>query len=160
MNETMRSVLEFVKAGSLVTFVCISVWGCSKPAVSTTQERVRALESRCVQLEQDYRTVAQARDRARTDLAQAQEQLISLTKLQGELGDLKSKFRAATTEGEMIRKMLAQRTQERDDLRQQMTVRMNEREVLITRCDKLRKGLQSLLSQDDSSVEIIPASGN
>lgn len=145
-----NSLAGFVKFGAVVIVVSIGLWGCSRsPGTTATQDRLRSLESRCSQLEQDYRTVAQARDRARRDLAQAQEQLARHGDLQRELTDLRARFQSALTEQDGLRRLLAQRTSERDDLQQQMTQRMSEREVLLTRCDRLRKGLQSLLTQDD-----------
>ena len=47
---------------------------------------------------------------------------------------------------------------ERDDLRQQIDSRTGERDQLQARCDKLKKGLQTLLGQDDAlSAPVRPA---
>ena len=45
---------------------------------------------------------------------------------------------------------------ERDELRQQMDQRTGERDQLQTRCDKLKKGLQTLLGQDDAMTPARP----
>jgi septal ring factor EnvC (AmiA/AmiB activator) len=152
MTKSARAFLGFAKYTALVAVACFGVWGCSRPAPSTSQDRARSLENRCVQLEQDYRTVAQARDRARKDLAEAQEQLVTQKDLIDRIADLEGKLRSSVGEGDKVRKQLAQRTQERDDLRQQMSMRMMERAALMTRCDKLRKGLQSLLTEDEPTT--------
>ena len=39
---------------------------------------------------------------------------------------------------------------ERDDLRTQLDARTGERDTLQTRCEKMKKGLQTLLGQDDA----------
>ena len=41
---------------------------------------------------------------------------------------------------------------ERDDLRGQVVSRISERDSLQGRCDRLRKGLQNLLTQDDAPL--------
>ena len=38
---------------------------------------------------------------------------------------------------------------EREELRQQVETRVGERDLLQVRCDRLKKGLQSLLGQDE-----------
>lgn len=149
-SRGQHSLAGTIQFGALVMVVSIGVLGCGRsPGTTGMQDRLRSLETRCTQLEQDYRTVAQARDRARRELAQAQEQLAGQRDLQRELNELRARFQSALTEQDGLRKLLAQRTTERDELRQQMSQRMNEREALLTRCDRLRKGLQSLLTQDD-----------
>ena len=45
---------------------------------------------------------------------------------------------------------------ERDSLRQQVTVRTGERNNLQLRCDRLKKGLQNLLGQDDAMLPVPP----
>jgi septal ring factor EnvC (AmiA/AmiB activator) len=154
MTKSARAFLGFAKYAALVGVVCFGIWGCSRPAPATAQDRARSLENRCVQLEQDYRTVAQARDRARKDLSEAQEQLVTQKDLLDRIADLEGKLRSSVGEGDKVRKQLAQRTQERDDLRQQMSMRMAERAALMGRCDKLRKGLQSLLTDDEPATGI------
>src|SRR4051794_40614324 len=85
----------FTYAG-LLLIACLGVWGCGKkPAEAATQERVRSLETRCVQLEQDYRIVTQARDRARKDLYDAQGQVASQAELLKEMEGLRQKLQAS-----------------------------------------------------------------
>ncbi len=43
---------------------------------------------------------------------------------------------------------------ERDSLRQQIATRTNERDNLKVRCERMKKGLQELLGQDDA---LLPA---
>jgi len=50
---------------------------------------------------------------------------------------------------------------ERDELRQQVSTRTSERDTLQQRCDRLKKGLQNLLGQDDAGLSATPpASGS
>jgi uncharacterized coiled-coil DUF342 family protein len=92
-------------------------------------DRIRTLESKCTKLQDDYRSVASARD-------QAQKQVDALkaerARLQNELTDKQTIVK------------------ERDALREQISTRTNERDNLQQRCDRLKKGLQNLLGQDDA----------
>jgi len=140
----------FVKFSGLAAIAAFAVLGCGRPPAdqSASQDRARALERRCVQLEQDYRTVAQARDKARHELGESQTLLANQVK---DLGDLRRRLAGALADTELTRKALVQRTLERDNVRVELASRMSERELLTARCDKLRKGLASLL-QDDGSI--------
>jgi chromosome segregation ATPase len=100
---------------------------------STQTERIRSLETKCSKLEDDYRSVAGARDHARKQVAALESER---ARLQKELADK-----------EIVLK-------ERDSLREQMATRTSERDTLQSRCDRMKKGLQSLLGQDDA---LLPA---
>src|SRR5262249_14375690 len=118
---------------------------------------------RCVKLEQDYRTVQQARDKARKELAsleaevgQLQEEQASRAALAKERDDLRNLLKRTQGEREELRQSLVQRTSERDELRQQISVRASERDALQNRCERLRKGLQTLMIQDDTPPGAAP----
>jgi chromosome segregation ATPase len=147
----------------MVVVVALGVWGCArKPNSQAAQvERVRALEERCAQLEQDYRTVAAARDQARKQAQAGAEEGARLGKemaavvavkdgLTKERDGLRRQVKAREGERDGLRRQLALTTGERDDLRTQVNARTNERDQLQGRCDRMRKGLQTLLAQDES----------
>lgn len=149
----------------VVLVVCLGLWGCARKPDSrlTSSERVRVLESRCQKLEQDYRSVAQARDKARRELAALEEETTRLHKelaekvaLQKERDQLREQMKASLIEQEELTQLLALRTGERDELRQLLIQRTHEREQLQSRCDKFRKGLQQLLTQDDNPAPPAP----
>lgn len=206
MNSSVHSnpFWSVITLMGLLGVICVGIWGCSQPAPPTTgpsQARLRALELRCVQLEQDYRIVAEIRDSAHREVKQLKEQLLDHRKLQNDLLHWRSKYqqlantteqvqrevvhrirerdhvqqelRQRTQERDQLQKLVEQRTRERDEmqkqwvavqaeresLRKQLQMRMNEREMLIARCDKLRKGLKALLEKDTPEVEI-PSESN
>jgi chromosome segregation ATPase len=210
---------------ALLGVVCLGVWGYSKPepVSAPSQARLRALELRCVQLEQDYRSVAKSRDQSRAELSDLQNQLAHHHELVRELNQLHLKLHDLAQSSDRLDQLLAERTQERDqakqqrdlrtrerdeyrqllltrtrerdqakellvvrtrerdelqaslqtriqereelqnsllactrerdELRENLTLRMNERQLLLARCDKLRKGLQSLLNEADIKAE-------
>jgi outer membrane murein-binding lipoprotein Lpp len=135
MKPIWNMALVLVVAG-------LGLWGCARqpsvPALSS--ERVRQLEARCVKLEQDYATVANARDAVLKEaegMKQAQQnQARQLEAAQGEVTGL--------------RKQLHQRSAERDTLLAQVNERTSERDGLLQRMDKVKKGLRELLSQEES----------
>lgn len=112
--------------------------GCNRStsvSPTTSGERVKTLEARVARLEEDYRSAASTRDQARKQAAQLQEQKATLEQQLAQLNvDL-----------EATRTALAQ---QQDVLRQ----RTSERDVLTTRCERMKKGLQTILGQDDTST--------
>jgi hypothetical protein len=154
------------KASAMVMVISFGLWGCArKPANPTANaERARALETRCKQLNQEYLRLTQARDKAKTDLAALEKEAARLDKEAGtramltkERDDLQAQLKTAQAARDELQQSLAQRTSERDELQQQLTARLSERDALQGRCDRLRKGLQNLLTQDDTPVEMLPA---
>jgi hypothetical protein len=168
--SNQNNLSGFARAAAAMLVVSLGLWGCARRPVeqSNNGDKVRAVEARCVKLEQDYRSVAQARDKARKDLAAAEEESARLQKeladrnaLVRERDELRTQLKANQAEKEQIQQLVAQRTSERDELQQQMVQRTSERDLLMGRCDRLRKGLQDLLIQDDtpqSPTPISPAS--
>ncbi len=150
----------------VMVVMVLGLWGCSKgPANRAGQfERVQTLEGRCAKLEQDYRTAATARDQARKQAAALEEENAQLQKdlaakagLIKECEDLKEQVKTALAEREALRQQLAARTGERDEARQVVGVRTAERDTWHGRHDRFRKGLQSLLDQDEPQGPTAPA---
>ncbi|HTU90533.1 MAG TPA: hypothetical protein VMF69_10700 [Gemmataceae bacterium] len=123
------------KALSVMLVVFLGLWGCARGPVgpSTQAERIRSLETKCSKLEDDYRSVANVRDQARKQVTALEAER---AKLQKELADKQALLK------------------ERDSLRQQVSVRTNERDNLKLRCDRMKKGLQELLGQDDALLPV------
>src|SRR5579871_6468592 len=121
------------KAFSVMLVVLLGLWGCARGPVgqSAQAERIRSLETKCTKLEEDYRSVAAARDQARKQLASLEAER---TRLQKDLADKQVVL------------------EERDALRKQIATRTTERDTLKVRCDRLKKGLQELLGQDDAML--------
>lgn len=153
-NKPVHNQAGVVKILAVVVVVCLGLWGCARrpgaPAVGG--ERTKVLETRLQKIEQDYRTLSQARDRARQDLAaleadnaRLKKELAIQTGIARDADKLRQQIKAVAGERDGLKT-------ERDDLRGQMSQRMNEREQLINRCDKLRKGIQHLISQDDTTA--------
>jgi uncharacterized coiled-coil DUF342 family protein len=124
------------KAMSVMLVAILGLWGCARGPVgqSAQSDRIRSLETKCSKLEDDYRSVAGARDQARKQVTALESERARLLK---ELADKQVVLK------------------ERDALRQQVSTRTSERDNLQLRCDRLKKGLQNLLGQDDA---MLPAS--
>src|SRR5215472_16563768 len=80
MSPASRNKLSgAAKVGAVVLVVSLGLWGCARKSSEPGQsDRVRSLEGKCVKLEQDYRTVVHARDKARRDLAALEEETARL----------------------------------------------------------------------------------
>jgi hypothetical protein len=112
----------------------LGLWGCAQGNSAATQaERMRALEARCSKLEDDYRAAVTVRDQACKKTTTLEEQLAQLQK----------DFAAQQEAAKLVLK-------ERDELRQAVESRTSERDLLQSRCERLKKGLQNLLGQDDA----------
>jgi chromosome segregation ATPase len=120
------------KVLSVMLVVSLGLWGCARgPGSHSAQaERLRSLETKCSKLEDDYRSVASARDQARKQVA------------------------ALEAERTRLKKDLADKDKERNDLRQQVTACTSERDNLQLRCNRMKKGLQDLLGQDDALLPV------
>jgi chromosome segregation ATPase len=156
----------FARMAAMVMVVSLGLWGCARrPAEqSSSSDRVRTLEARCVKLEQDYRSVATARDKARKDLVAAEDESGRLQKdladyqtVQRDRDEQRKQLKASQAERDQLQQTVAQRTSERNELQQQINERTSERDALSGRCDRFRKGLQDLLIQDDMPVILTPA---
>jgi septal ring factor EnvC (AmiA/AmiB activator) len=112
----------------------LGVWGCARgPANNNAAqtERLRSLESKCAKLEDDYKAVAGARDQARRRVAALEE---DTNRLQKEVAGHQAVVK------------------ERDNLKQMVDTRTSERDQLQQRCDRIKKGIQSLLGQEDPTT--------
>jgi septal ring factor EnvC (AmiA/AmiB activator) len=120
------------KVWTIVLVFVLGVWGCARGPANqgaAQAERIRNLEGKCAKLEEDYKAVAGARDQLRRRVAALEEDNARLEKeLTGHQAVVK----------------------ERDTLKQAVDARTGERDQLQTRCERLKKGLQSLLGQDDA----------
>jgi chromosome segregation ATPase len=148
------------RAGKVLTVLIagiLGVWGCAQgPASSNSQaDKIHSLETECAKLEKDYRVAASARDTERKKAATLED---DSKRLQKQIDEQKAQLQKEQDAEKAIAK-------ERDELRQQVEARTSERDVLQSRCDRLKKGLQNLLGQDDAalaapSVTNAPVLGN
>src|SRR5206468_2747540 len=108
------------------------LWGCTQtPGNGSGSARIRDLEARNAKLEEDYQAALQARDQARKQLTTAEEQRKEQAKQLAQLQTI---------------------TQERDELKQLVTVRSTERDTLQNQFEQFRKSIRSLLGQADASA--------
>jgi hypothetical protein len=144
------------KVGAVVLVVSLGLWGCARKSSETGHsDRVRTLEGRCVKLEQDYRTAVQSRDKAQRDLKEEANRLQSEVAEKEALVKERDQLRKLAREREQLVKQLSKCTSERDDLRQQLAQRLAERDTVLGRYERLRKGLQGLVSQDDTPPPVL-----
>jgi hypothetical protein len=138
------------RAGKLLTVLAVAalgLWGCAKgPANPADQAaELHKLEKKCATLEKDYRLVAAERDEANK----------KTTALEEETKRLQKQLDAQKTQSRKEQELFAK---ERDDLRHQTETRTTERDALQVRCDRLKKGLQNLLGQDEAYLAAPPPS--
>jgi uncharacterized coiled-coil DUF342 family protein len=111
------------KALVITVLTSLGLWGCSQEQNhGATNARIRALESKNAKLEEDFRAVVALRDQIRKKLGAAEQQIEQLQTV----------------------------VRERDDLRQQIAARTNERDTVQNQFDQLRKGIRNLLGQAES----------
>ena len=133
------------KALIILAVSLFGLWGCTQgPASSSSQAaRLRELESKFAQREDDYAKVLKSRDQARKQAAALEE---DKSQLQEQLVQLKKE-----------RDQLKLVVKERDQLRQEVEVKTTQRDALQVRCDKMKTGLKSLLGEDDALLLPPPA---
>jgi uncharacterized coiled-coil DUF342 family protein len=119
----------------------VGLWGCAQgtPGPGTASlGRIRTLEHRVNQQEEEYRSATAARDQARKKLAAAEDER---GRLQHDVARLRKQLEQA--QGAFSR--------ERDELRQQLQLRTAERDGLQGQFNDFRKGVRSLLHQADAA---------
>jgi septal ring factor EnvC (AmiA/AmiB activator) len=110
----------------------LGLWGCAQRSGQAGGDRLKAVESKLAQLEEDYRVVMSARDQVRKKLADVEAER---TKLQQELEEQQQNL-----------------AKEREELKQQLTARTAERDAAQGQFESFRKGVRSLLNQADTAV--------
>jgi len=131
------------KALLVLLVATLALWGCAQGPVSNGRpaaqsERIRVLENKCNRLEEDYRSAAASRDQIRQQMAGVEEE-------RSKLDDQRAQLQKELD----VYKLIAR---ERDRLRQEVENRTSERDQLHQRCEKMKKGLQNLLGQDDAML--------
>jgi len=139
---------RFHKAMTIFTVSFLGLWGCAQgPANSSSQaDRIRALEAKCSRLEEDYRTVAVARDQARKQTSAMEQE-----KTQWE--EDRTRLQKDLDQAKLVAK-------ERDQLRQEVELKTSQRDVLQVRCEKMKIGLKNLLGDDDAMMNGTPAANS
>jgi chromosome segregation ATPase len=127
------------KAMIVLLVAALGLWGCARtstPHWSAHAERIRSLEAKCVKMEDEYRGVVSTRDQMRKHLASLEAENIRLDKTRQDLTGELEQARTLQQEVEQLKKLVESRTSERD--------------LLQVRCERLKKGLQSLIGQDET----------
>jgi chromosome segregation ATPase len=133
------------KVWVVMLVAALGTWGCARSTAdrnSAEAERFRQLEAKLARLEEDSKTVAATCEQAKRRVAALEEDNVHLNK----------ELVHHQKEREALKQDLAARTRERDSLKQEVESRTSERDSLQGRCERLKKGLQSLLSQDDTAA--------
>lgn len=121
------------KTLAILAVACLGIWGCAQgPAgAKGDAERIKALEAKNARLEDDYRAVTASRDQLRKKLASVEQQQ---AQLRTEIDQLQIA------------------AQERDQLQQQVKLRITERDSVQTQFDEFRKSIRNLLGQAEAAV--------
>jgi septal ring factor EnvC (AmiA/AmiB activator) len=143
------------KVWTLMVVVALGIWGCSKnpsgsPASQT--ERIKTLEGKCAKLEEDYRAAAATRDQVRKHAALLEEERSQLEEQRANVE------KELDTQKNLVRDLQRSLVRERDAAKQQLDLRTGERDYYNLRCERLKKGLQSLIGQDDAMMTAGPGS--
>jgi hypothetical protein len=77
--------------------------------------------------------------------------------LEAKCGKLEEDYRSAAAARDQARRRLATAEEERDLAAKERDQRTGERDLLQSRCERLRKGLQNLIGQDDAMLHPAPA---
>jgi SMC interacting uncharacterized protein involved in chromosome segregation len=126
------------KTLTVVVVAALGVWGCSQGSGGDNAAHIEQLEKDCARLKDDYRAVANARDRLRQQVVDLENERAQLQK------DLEGHQTLAKEHQAM--------TKERDDLLQQVSARTTERDAVQGQMEQVRKGLRNLLGQTEAAI--------
>lgn len=113
----------------------IGIWSCAQQKCNSLARKNRDMETRYLKLEDDYRTVVAARENTRKKLAQ-----------------MERKDQERTQERSQQSEEMQRLIQERDDLRQKLAARTNERDNVQGQLMQFSKDLQAFASRVDLAV--------
>ena len=131
------------KALTVMVVAALGLWGCTQGGNNSNAERIRALENKCVKLEDDYKAVAAARDGLRKRLTALEEE--------------QTRLQQVCDEHQPLLKERENLIKEKEELVQQVNSRTMERNAVQSQLDSVRKGLQNLLGQATVSPGTRPA---
>jgi flagellar motility protein MotE (MotC chaperone) len=143
-REGAPAMSQVNKSLTVLVVALFGIWGCAQGPSGSSKDadKIKALEAKCSRLEEDYRTVAVARDQSRKQAAEAEK----------ERAQVEEQRAALQKEVDQLKLVV----KERDRLRQELEVRTGQRDMLQARCDKLRNGLKSLMGEDDAMTGQAP----
>ena len=119
------------KALAVMIVAAFGLWGCAQGPGNGSAERIKALETKCAKLEDDYRAVAAVRDQLRKKVT--------------EVDELSKKMRAELD-------LLQPLTKENEEIKQQLLARTSERDSVQGQFDQFRKNIRSLLGQAETAA--------
>jgi chromosome segregation ATPase len=120
------------KAILLLMFITtVSLWGCTQNRTGSSSAHIRDLEGRNAKLEEDYRVAVADCTEIKKQLVVAEAQAAKLVQQTRELQSV---------------------TREREQLRQQMSATLTEKNVLHTQLAQFGRELQNLAGKIDAAV--------
>jgi TolA-binding protein len=119
----------------VVVVAALGAWGCARgPAGNgASAERLKSVEGKYTKLQEENKAVVASRDLLRRKVA--------------ELESRQAKAEQEIREHEELSK-------ERDELRQQVRVRTQERDSVQTQFEQLRKAIRGVLTQADAAASV------
>lgn len=144
-----------IKVLTVLGLVIFVLCGCSRSSANRSgqTDRLRVLEARCARLEQDYRTVATARDQVRKQFDVAQGELTQLRKTVETHQNHEQEREELRRQVEKLQQTLDQRTGERDTARRDLVQRTSERDLLQARQARMVEGVTKQMQQLQSLLE-------
>ena len=123
MNRAYRAII-------VLSVLAVGLWGCSQGPSQRAAfaDRIKALETKCARLDDEFKAMTSSRDTARQNLAKAEDHIVKLQAV----------------------------VKERDELRVQLQVRTNERDQVTGQFDIFRRSLRDMLGQADATVLRFP----
>jgi hypothetical protein len=125
-NKEQTTMSRANKALVVLVVAALGLWGCAQGPANSA-EKIKALEGKVVNLEEDYKAAASARDAIKKKLAAFEE--------------------------EQAKKHLAF-DQQKEELRQQVAARTAERDAAQTQFEQFRKNLRTLLGQAEAATAV------
>ena len=151
----------------MMLFTTLGLWGWAQQKNGNYASRLRELEARCAKMEDDHRGIIASNDRN-------QKRVVVLEHERKELVAEVVELRYAAAERDELRDQLTIRVRERDDLdrkvvaqskslgdlRSQLAARTLERDQVARNMQLFSRELQSMLGRMENSLNETPSSGS
>lgn len=132
----------------LIALGITGLWGCGQQKTGLFNAKIRELEARYAKLEEDFRTLQLASEQSRKRLSAVETQRAAL---EAEKAALTKQVEGTAAERESLRKLVGQRTTERDMAQANLVQFSKDLQSLAGR-------VEAVLNENSANPSIIPAS--
>lgn len=151
----------------VMLFTTLGLWGWAQQKNGNYASRLREFEARCAKMEDDHRGAIASNDRTQKRVAVLEQerkelvaQVAELRYAVAERDELRDQLTIRTRERDDLNRLAVVQTKELGDLRSQLAARTRERDQVTQNMQLFSRELQSMLGRMESVLNEAPRPGS